>query len=1035
MVRANMTAPRARPAPPGSHITAILGPTNTGKTHLAIERMLGHKTGMIGQPLRLLAREVYERIRARVSPSEVALMTGEEKIVPPQARYFVCTTESMPWDRDVDFLAVDEIQLAADPDRGHIFTDRLLRARGGEETMFLGSKTARPLIKKLLPDAEITTRPRLSILSHSGHRKLTKLPRRTAIVDFSADRVYAIAELIRRQRGGAAVVMGALSPRTRNAQVALYQNGDVDYLIATDAIGMGLNMDVDHVAFASTSKFDGSRHRPLKVAELAQIAGRAGRHMNDGTFGTTGEARPLTPETIDRIEDHRFEADPVFQWRNSDIDFSTLKDLIVSLEQSPGRDGLARAPMATDLEAVILLSRNEDIQRIAAAPAAIGLLWEVAQIPDFRKTMISEHTELIARVYRSLMTDEGRIPQDWLDQQVTRLDRVEGDIDTLSSRIAHMRTWTYIANRSGWLDDAPHWQERTRAVEDRLSDALHERLTQRFVDRRTSVLMKRLREREDLMASISEDGDVLVEGEFVGKLQGFVFVADPRAEGIHEKALRAASDKALAGEINARAGRIAMAPASDIQLSDQGRFIWQGHIVGHLVAGDTPLTPKVAVLASEQLNGPERDQVVERLQSWTRVQIATVLEPLEQLHAGEELTGLAKGVAFQLVENLGSMNREQIAEDVRALDQEARGQLRKKGVRFGAHSIFVPALLKPAPARLILILWTLNRPLDDQNANPFDNMPTPPAPGLTSVTIDPAASKEFYEAIGFRVCGPRAVRRDMLERLADVIRPIITERRYKGGVLIDPDMMSIMGCSAEEMAGILGGLGYRKAVEKFSGEEIAQAERLAAAAKAPKTIAATTAHVPAVPPATKAEASEDGAKDSQTNAPKDVAIETATPPVAADAPDVPAATTEAPTPSEKPASVQAATPTPATSPEASATETAAAETTKSEAVETTAEDQASAGTAAAEPVELEIWRPQRRHSHKGPGRSPRQHNKSDRSDKAKHGKSGPGKEPRKQSTSKGSDSHRSRPPKRDKPIDPDSPFAALAALKNLKPKK
>ncbi|PCJ69962.1 MAG: disulfide oxidoreductase [Rhodobiaceae bacterium] len=1034
-----MTAPRARPAPPGSHITAILGPTNTGKTHLAIERMLGHKSGMIGQPLRLLAREVYERIRARVSPSEVALMTGEEKIIPPQARYFVCTTESMPWDRDVDFLAVDEIQLAADPDRGHIFTDRLLRARGGEETMFLGSKTARPLIKKLLPDAEITTRPRLSILSHSGHRKLTKLPRRTAIVDFSADRVYAIAELIRRQRGGAAVVMGALSPRTRNAQVALYQNGDVDYLIATDAIGMGLNMDVDHVAFASTSKFDGSRHRPLKVAELAQIAGRAGRHMNDGTFGTTGEARPLTPETIERIEDHRFEADPVFHWRNSDIDFSTLKDLIASLEQPPGRDGLARAPMAIDLEAVILLSRNEDIQRIAAAPAAIGLLWEVAQIPDFRKTMISEHTDLIARVYRSLMADEGRISQDWLDQQVTRLDRVEGDIDTLSNRIAHMRTWTYIANRSGWLDDAPHWQERTRAVEDRLSDALHERLTQRFVDRRTSVLMKRLREREDLMASISEDGDVLVEGEFVGKLQGFVFVADPRAEGIHEKALRAASDKALAGEIIARAGKIAMAPASDIQISEQGHFIWQGHIVGHLASGDTPLAPKVTVLASEQLNGPERDKVVERLQSWIRVHIATVLEPLEQLRAGEELTGLAKGVAFQLVENLGSMNREQIAEDVRALDQEARGQLRKKGVRFGAHSIFVPALLKPAPARLILILWTLNRPLDDQNTNPFDNMPTPPAPGLTSVTVDPAASKEFYEAIGFRVCGPRAVRRDMLERLADVIRPIITERRYKGGVLIDPDMMSIMGCSAEEMAGILGGLGYRKAVEKFSSEEIAQAERLTAVAKAPKTIAATTAHVPAAPTPPTTEASKEPAKDSQTDEAKDLAAQATTPPASPDAPDATAAATpEAPTTSGEPATEQAveqtATPAPAASPETSTTETAAAETVKTESTETTAEDQTPA-VAVAEPIELEIWRPQRRHSHKGPGRSPRQQGKSDRSDKAKRGKSGPSKGPRKQNASKGSDNHRSRPPKREKPMDPDSPFAALAALKNLTPKK
>jgi len=1011
MVRADMTAPRARPAPPGSHISAILGPTNTGKTHLAIERMLAHKTGMIGQPLRLLAREVYERVKARVSPSEVALMTGEEKIVPPQARYFVCTTEAMPWDRDVDFLAVDEIQLAADPDRGAIFTDRLLRARGGEETMFLGSGTARPLIKKLLPQAEITSRPRLSTLSHTGHRKLTKLPRRTAIVDFSADRVYAIAELIRRQRGGAAVVMGALSPRTRNAQVALYQNGDVDYLIATDAIGMGLNMDVDHVAFATTSKFDGTCHRPLRPAELAQIAGRAGRHMNNGSFGTTGEARPFTPEVIERIEDHRFEADPVFQWRNSDIDFSTLKDLVVSLERAPGREGLARAPLAADLEAIILLSQDENIQRIAVAPAAIGMLWEVAQIPDFRKTMISEHTELIARIFRSLMSDQGRIPPDWLNQQVTRLDRMEGDIDTLSGRIAHMRTWTYIANRAGWLDDAPHWQERTRAVEDRLSDALHERLTQRFVDRRTSVLMKRLREREELMASISEEGDVIVEGVFVGKLQGFVFVADPRAEGIHEKTLRAASDKALAEEILARAGRITMAPASEIQLSEQGRFIWQGHVVGHLTPGDTPLAPRVNVLASEQLNGPERDKVTERLQSWIRVHIATVLEPLEQLALGEELTGLAKGVAFQLVENLGSLNREQIAHDVRALDQEARGQLRKKGVRFGAHSIFVPGLLKPAPTRLILILWTLNRQLEDRTANPFDAMPTPPAAGLTSVTIDPAASKEFYEAIGFRVCGPRAVRRDMLERLADVIRPIISERRYNGGVIIEPDMMSIMGCSAEEMAGILAGLGYRKSVEKFSSDEIAQAERLAAAAKAPKAIAATTPHVPATP----------APADTQT--------------LNASSPNTPGDKPDSPDNIEAGVTAQPENPAPET-PETKPQETEAQETeaTKPEAAPDMT-GTAIAETLSTEPVELEIWRPQRRQGHRAAGRTARQHTKADSSGKTRQSKPRKGKEGNKQTGSETTGRHRTKPPKREKPIDPDSPFAALAALKNLTPKK
>lgn len=1030
-----MDLPRALPAPDGSTITAVLGPTNTGKTHLAVERMLGHKTGMIGQPLRLLAREVYDRIRKRVSPSEVALMTGEEKIVPPHARYFVCTTESMPLDKTVDFLAVDEIQLAADPERGHVFTDRLLRARGEEETMFLGSETARPLISRLLPDASITNRPRFSILSHAGQKKLTKLPRRTAIVDFSADRVYAIAELIRRQRGGAAVVMGALSPRTRNAQVALYQNGDVDYLIATDAIGMGLNMDVDHVAFASTSKFDGSRHRPLRAAELAQIAGRAGRHMNDGSFGTTGEAPALDPETIERIEDHNFDAEQMFFWRNSDLDYSTLKDLIRSLEESPNRRGLTRAPMATDLEVLTHLSRDEETAAMAAGPASIGMLWDVAQVPDFRKTMASEHASLLARIYAGLMSEEGRISETWLDTQVKRHERTDGDIDTLSNRIAHMRTWTYVANRAGWLDDSAHWQERTRAVEDRLSDALHERLTQRFVDRRTSVLMKRLREREELMASVNQEGDVLVEGEFVGKLQGFVFVPDERATGVHGKALRAASDKALAGEIAARAEKFSRAPASEIELAPQGRFIWDGHAVGHLIAGDGPLAPRVELLASEQLNGPDREKAQERLESWVKVHIAKTLEPLIGLSTGEDLTGLARGVAFQLVENLGAINRERIADDVKALDQEARGQLRKKGVRFGAYSIFMPILLKPAAANLILTLWTLSRPMDDKDANPFEGLPAAPAPGLTSMPVPENAPVDFYEAIGFRVSGPRAVRRDMLERLADVIRPIISERRYKGGFVIYPDMMSLMGCSAEEMAGILKGLGYRMGTEKFTPEELAEAERLTAAAKAPKKIAATAPHKVETPQETP-----------QEQTPSEQTSPEAAPEASG------AADAEAPTPAvpETPETASAPAPDEAAQEEAAPAEPAKdAGPSEAPVSETAADTPENGETALSEqeaeaPVDtnLEIWRPQRRHQGGRPQRSRGKNQQNaggekQARDQQKKGKPGnrsgnhKGKGPKRD---QGANRPHHKPKPKDKPIDPDSPFAALMALKNPPPK-
>lgn len=1008
-----MTSPRARPAPHGGHITAVLGPTNTGKTHLAVERMLAHGSGMIGQPLRLLAREVYDRIRQRVHASEVALITGEEKIVPDRARYFVCTVESMPWEQDVDFMAVDEIQLCADPERGHIFTDRLLRARGGEETMFLGSETARPLISRLLPEAEITARPRFSQLTHAGHRKLTKLPRRSAIVAFSADQVYAIAELIRRQRGGAAVVMGALSPRTRNAQVALYQSGEVDFLVATDAIGMGLNMDVDHVAFAATNKFDGNRHRPLRTAELAQIAGRAGRYMNDGSFGTTGDALPLEPDTIERIEDHRFEADRVFQWRNPDLDFSTLKDLLRSLDVSPRRDGLTRAPMAVDMEAISILSRDADIQRVAAGPAAIALLWEVAQVPDFRKTLTSEHASLLARLYFSLMSDEGRISNDWLDSQISRLDRTDGDIDTLSHRIAHMRTWTFVANRSRWLDEADHWQARTRAIEDKLSDALHERLTQRFVDRRTSVLMKRLREREELMASINKDGEVLVEGEYVGRLEGFVFVQDPRAEGVHEKALRAASDKALAGEIIARAAKLAIAPASEISLTDQGRLVWQGHAVGRLVPGDNPLAPKIDVIASEQLNGQDRDKVQERLEAWLKVHIATVLEPLVKLRDAEDVAGLAKGVGFQLVEKLGHLRREWIAEDVRALDQTARGQLRKLGVRFGAYSIFMPALLKPAPANLILLLWTLSRDLKDKNDNPFDGLPTPPAPGLTSFNCDTSAPKGFYEALGFRVCGSRAVRLDMLERLADVIRPIISERRYRGGFIVDPDMMSLMGCSAEEMAGILKALNYQMAKESFSSDELEAARKLEAAAKAPKAIAATEPHRPAQESAANAPQETAPVETDEADKMEAAGEEAASGTAGDQAESAPAA--ETPEAAPAPAATETLDPSTAT-PAASAE--AAEQPATEPAADTEAEAQSAADPATSdEPAELDIWRPQRRRHG-----NPRNQGKP-------QGKKGPRKQGKRRQD--GPVRHSAGPkPKRDKPVDPDSPFAALMALKD-----
>src|SRR5271154_2563331 len=491
--------PRAR----GHGVTAVLGPTNTGKTHLAIERMLAHSTGIIGLPLRLLAREVYNKVSERVGADAVALITGEEKIKPANPRFWVSTVEAMPRDLDVAFVAVDEAQLGADLERGHVFTDRMLNRRGREETLVLGAATVRPMVERLLPGANILSRPRLSQLAFAGEKKITRQPRRTAIVAFSSDEVYAIAELIRRQRGGAAVVLGSLSPRTRNAQVALYQSGDVDYLVATDAIGMGLNLDVDHVAFASDRKFDGYQFRRLNPAEFAQIAGRAGRATRDGTFGTTGRCAPFEPELVNALQNHTFDSVKVLQWRNSKLDFSSLGALQVSLARSPGHEALTRAPIAEDLRVLDHAARDTEVRDMAHGAAAVERLWDACQIPDYRKVAPAAHAELVTSLFGFLM-QKGRIPYAWFAAQIDQADRVDGDIDTLSGRIAQIRTWTFVANRPDWLADPEHWQGITREVENKLSDALHERLTERFVDRRTSVLMRRLRENSVLNTEIGK---------------------------------------------------------------------------------------------------------------------------------------------------------------------------------------------------------------------------------------------------------------------------------------------------------------------------------------------------------------------------------------------------------------------------------------------------------------------------------------------------------------------------------------------------
>ncbi|MBM3557302.1 MAG: hypothetical protein FJX47_17320, partial [Alphaproteobacteria bacterium] len=619
--------------PGRGRLIAVLGPTNTGKTHLAVERMLGHRSGMMGLPLRLLAREIYDRVAARIGKSEVALVTGEEKIQPRNARYFICTVEAMPLDRSVAFLCVDEIQLCGDPERGHVFTDRLLWARGGEETMFLGAETAKAVIRRLVPGIAAETRPRFSTLTYSGPRKLSRLKPRSAVVAFSAASVYAIAELLRRQRGGTALVMGALSPRTRNAQVALFQSGEVDYLVATDAIGMGLNMDVDHVAFAELVKFDGHAPRQLSAAEIGQIAGRAGRHMASGSFGTTAEAPDLDPDTIDRVENHRFETLKALYWRNPDLDFTSLPALIGSLGAPPPHDALRRAREADDEGALKMLATDREIADLARAPARLRLLWDVCRVPDFRKTSLESHVRLLGRLYRFLTAADERIPTDWIARQIAHLDRLDGDIDTLLARIAHVRTWTYVTHRGDWLADAEAWQERTRALEDRLSDALHDRLTQRFVDRHTAHLLRRLRDQRHLAAEVAPEGEVSLDGAPVGRLEGFRFLADAQPAGseLGRRAQRQAVLRGLAPVLAEKVVALVESGADDFTLAPDATIAWRGARVAQLVAGPKVLAPRIDVLGQENLDTRQSEALRHRLATWLTAELRKRLAPLYRL--------------------------------------------------------------------------------------------------------------------------------------------------------------------------------------------------------------------------------------------------------------------------------------------------------------------------------------------------------------------------------------------------------------------
>jgi ATP-dependent RNA helicase SUPV3L1/SUV3 len=687
-------------------LTAVLGPTNTGKTHLAVERMLGHASGMIGLPLRLLAREIYDRICAARGSRSVALITGEEKITPPRPSYFVATVEAMPLGAPVEFVAVDEIQLAADPERGHVFTDRLLHARGRSETMLLGAATMAPLVRRLLPQARIVSRERFSALTWAGGRKVSRLPRRCAVVAFSAEEVYAIAELIRRQRGGAAVVMGSLSPRTRNAQVALFQSGEVDFLVATDAIGMGLNMDVDHVAFAGLAKFDGKRRRSLRADEIGQIAGRAGRFQSNGTFGVTAGCELMDPELVEAVEEHRFDPVEAALWRNSRLDFSSLAALLASLEAPPARPGLKASEDALDERVLRQLSIDESVSKLASGRANLMRFWDVCQTPDFRKTTLDDHLRLVRDLFLHLTGPDERIAEDWMNEGFERLDRLDGEIEALSTRLAGVRTLAYAAHRPDWLADPVHWRERTRALEDRLSDTLHEKPMARFVDQRTSALLRGLGARRELLAGVDTSGAVTVEGFSVGQLSGLAFRAAKGASALEQKALRRAAERVVGPEINRRLGLLAADPDDAFAISGGGLVLWRGEAAGAVSLAADPFTPTVR-LFTELGSAAGRERAARRLETFVAGETRRRWSPLWELAKGARegnLRGLARGVAWRLSEAGGTLARREIDTEVRSLSRAERRQLRRLGVRIGAFALFMPAMLAPDAALLAELL-------------------------------------------------------------------------------------------------------------------------------------------------------------------------------------------------------------------------------------------------------------------------------------------------------------------------------------------
>jgi len=789
-----------------AQVRAVLGPTNTGKTHLAIERMLGHQSGMIGLPLRLLAREVYDRIVKQKGARACALITGEERIEPDTARYFVATVEAMPLSRPVEFLCVDEVQLAADPDRGHLFTDRLLHARGTHETLFIGSETMRPALNRLGIVDDITYRERLSKLTYGGAMKITRLPRRTAVVAFSAEEVYAIAELLRRHRGGAAVVMGALSPRTRNAQVALYQTGEVDYLVATDAIGMGLNMDVDHVAFASRAKFDGRRRRKLRADEIAQIAGRAGRFVRDGSFGETTDCEPFDPEIVERVEAHNFQAVEHLYWRNRTLDFSSPEALLASLDRPSGDTLLVAHRDASDVLALRALLEDSGLMQAVRGRARVQRLWEICQLPDFRKTGEESHARLVKTLLTELIEPNARLSDAWMAVQLQRLEGADSHIDALQQKLSQVRTLAYIAHREDWCLNPTRWQDAARQIEDRLSDALHEALLSRFVDRRTNALIKGLKGEDALLAGVTAEGEVTVEGHFVGRLVGLTFSPDSRASTLEGRAVRQAALKALRPEIARRLGAIAAAPPEALHFGADALVRFQGAVVARLDVGAHWLSPRVSLMGAEDASEPSRARALAALQAALQAKTAQHLAGLMRLrgalagkpNAETALSGLARGLAFALSEDGIAVS---LADLPVPLSGAERRSLAEVGVKTGQRYAWLPSALGKAALE-----WRAQ--LGQIASEPRLAIPEA-VPSSFSVDT-PAVSGSFVSGFapirGYVRLASRAVRVDMVERLLTALTD--AKRQAAASAFpLEAGLAALIGCKSEEFVKVIKALG------------------------------------------------------------------------------------------------------------------------------------------------------------------------------------------------------------------------------------